>query len=196
MVNVLSAALVAAALLWGASRIVRELQAAREESIHGRALPIVRLFAPAIEAVQDDPRALLVWQPLARTVRQLYPAESAAVDRAAGGPFPFGRELMAAAHARWTADWLTWEGTHDAEYKLKTAAAEDELAATGGAAAARARLDLIEREKLALYQRRYEEYVRVAKALQALATTSTASAVTTIPTPPATPPSATPRATT
>jgi hypothetical protein len=193
LVLVLSAALVAAALLWGASRIVRELQAAREQGIHGRALPIVRLFAPAIEAVQDDPRALLVWQPLARTVRQLYPAESAAVDRAAGGPFPFGRELMAAAHARWTADWLTWERTHDAEYKLKTAAAEDELAATGGAAAARARLDVIEREKLALYQRRYEEYVRVAKALQALATTPTASAVTTLPAPP---PSATPRATT
>ena len=144
--------------------------------MHGRALPIVQLFAPAIEAVQEDPRALLVWQPLARTIRQLYPAESAAVDRAAGGPFPFGREMMAAAHARWTADWLSWERTHDAEYKLKVAVVEDELAATGGSAVGRARLDAVEREKLALYQRRYEEYVRVAKVLQALATTSTASA--------------------
>ena len=34
--------------------------------------------------------------------------------------------------------------------------------------AARARLDAIEQEKLELYQRRYAEYVRVAKALQAL----------------------------
>jgi hypothetical protein len=180
LVLLLSAAIVAAALLWGAAQIVRELRATREERMHGRALPIVQLFAPAIEAVQEDPRALLVWQPLARTIRQLYPAESAAVDRAAGGPFPFGREMMAAAHARWTADWLSWERTHDAEYKLKVAVVEDELAATGGSAVGRARLDAVEREKLALYQRRYEEYVRVAKVLQALATTSTASAGATI----------------
>ena len=32
----------------------------------------------------------------------------------------------------------------------------------------RARLDAVEREKLDLYQRRYTDYVRVAKALQAL----------------------------
>ena len=188
MVLLLSAVIVAAGLLWGAAQIVRELRAAREERIHGRALPIVQLFAPAIEAVQEDPRALLVWQPLARTIRQLYPAESAAVDRAAGGPFPFGREMMAAAHARWTTDWLSWERTHDAEYKLKVAVVEDELAATGGSAVGRARLDAVEREKLALYQRRYEEYVRVAKVLQALATTSTASAGATmaaVTTPPA-----------
>jgi hypothetical protein len=34
--------------------------------------------------------------------------------------------------------------------------------------ARRARIEAIEREKLDLYQRRYEEYVRVAKALQML----------------------------
>jgi hypothetical protein len=32
----------------------------------------------------------------------------------------------------------------------------------------RARLDAVEQEKLEIYQRRYAEYVRVAKALQAL----------------------------
>jgi hypothetical protein len=32
----------------------------------------------------------------------------------------------------------------------------------------RAKLDAVEREKLDSYQRRYEEYVRIAKALQAL----------------------------
>jgi hypothetical protein len=201
LVLIFSAAVVAAALLWGVVQIVRELRATREEHIHGRALPIVQLFAPAIAAAQDDPRALLVWQPLARSIRQLYPVESAAVDRAAGGAFPFGREMMAAAHARWTADWLSWERTHDAEYKLKVAMVEDELAATGGSAAGRARLDAVEREKLAVYQRRYEEYVRVAKALQALATTSTASAAATtvsamapaVTTPSAIPPPATAR---
>jgi hypothetical protein len=179
-----SAAVVAAALLWGAAQIVRELRTSREERVRGRALPIVRLFAPAIEAVQDDPRVLLVWQPLARTVRQLYPAESAALDHATGGPFPFGREMMAAAHARWTADWLSWERTHDTDYKLKVAVVEDEAKASGGEAVARARLDAIEREKLALYQRRYEEYVRVAKALQAMVTTPTGS--TAVATPPST----------
>ena len=175
MTLLLVAVIVAAALLWGLAQVVRELRASREERMHGRALPIVQLFAPAIQAVQDDPRALLVWQPLARTIRQLYPAESAALDRASGGPFPFGRELMAAAHARWTADWLSWERTHDTDYKLKVAVVEDEMAATGGDAVGRARLEAIEREKLALYQRRYEEYTRVAKALQTMATTSAAS---------------------
>jgi hypothetical protein len=35
----------------------------------------------------------------------------------------------------------------------------------------RARLDAVESEKLGLYQGRYQEYVRVAKALQALVRT-------------------------
>ena len=179
MVLLLAAASVSAALLWGISQIVREMRANREERVRGRALPIIQLFAPAIEAVRDDPRALLVWQPLARIIRQLYPAESAAVDRASGGAFPFGRDVMAAAHAQWTADWLSWERTHDADYKLKAAEVADELTATGGAAVARARLDAVEGEKLALYQRRYEEYVRVSKALQAMATTPTASVAAT-----------------
>jgi hypothetical protein len=53
---------------------------------------------------------------------------------------------------------------------MKAAAAQAELLASGGSgtAAARARVDAVEREKLDLYQRRYGEYVRVAKALQAL----------------------------
>jgi hypothetical protein len=74
-----------------------------------------------------------------------------------------------AAHAQWTADWLAWERAHDAEYKLKAAAAEADLAAAN-TPVARARLEATEREKLELYQRRYQEYVRVAKALQALST--------------------------
>ena len=82
---------------------------------------------------------------------------------------------MAAAHARWTADWLAWERTHDADYKLKAAVLQEALAEGGDAAVGRARTEALEREKLALYQRRYEEYARVAKALQTLATTATAT---------------------
>jgi hypothetical protein len=100
------------------------------------------------------------------------------LDGAAGGTFPLTKAQLEAAHAQWTADWLAWEQSHDAEYKLKAAAVEQELtAATGssvqGSSAAsssmvRAKLDAVEREKLETYQRRYSEYVRVAKALQTL----------------------------
>jgi hypothetical protein len=173
-----AALLVAAAIAWGAFHVARELRSAREEHVHARALAIVELFAPAASAVQTDPRALLWWQPLARMVRHLFPVESASLDRAAGGAFPFGRDSLTAAHARWTADWLSWERTHDAEYKLKAAVALAEMAVTGEAVG-RARLDAVEIEKLTLYQRRYEEYVQVAKALQSLATASTASVAAT-----------------
>jgi hypothetical protein len=172
----LPAVIVAVAVLWGAGQVVRELRAAREEASRGRALAIIEMFTPALQAVREDPRVLIVWQPLARAVRQLYPIESAAVDRAAGGAFPFGRDMIAAAHARWTSDWLSWEGAHDADYKLKAAVLQQELAATGESVGGRARLEAVEREKLAIYQRRYEEYTRVAKSLQAMATTSTGSA--------------------
>jgi hypothetical protein len=175
VILLLAVAIAAAAMQWCAAQIVREMRAAREQAAHERALAIVQLFAPALATVQDDPRVLLVWQPLARAIRQLFPVESAAVDRAAGGAFPFGREMMGAAHARWTADWLSWERTQDADYKLKAAVLQDELGAALDSAVGRARMESLEREKLALYQRRYEEYTRVAKALQSLATTSSAS---------------------
>jgi hypothetical protein len=96
------------------------------------------------------------------------PAECDALDKASGRPFPFTKDQIEAAHARWTADWLAWERAHDSEYKAKAAFAEQELAASGGAAAPRARLETIEREKLDLYQRHYQDYVQVAKALQGL----------------------------
>ena len=100
--------------------------------------------------------------------RQMFPAEFAELDAAAGGAFPFSQDRLQTAHAQWTADWLGWERTHDAEYKLKAAVVEQEMAASGGSPVLRARLDAVEQEKLELYQRRYAEYVRVAKALQAL----------------------------
>jgi hypothetical protein len=161
--------IVAAAVAWAARQIVMELRAAREESARARAAALLDLFAPALTAAQQDPRAYLVWQPLAAIARQLFPAESAALDRAAGGAFPFTTAQVQAAHAQWTADWLAWERTHDADYKLKAVAAIEELAAAGGSAAARGRVEAVEREKIDLYQRRYSDYVRVAKALQSLA---------------------------
>src|SRR5262249_31117483 len=95
--------------------------------------------------------------------------EFALLDRASGHTFPFGKERFDAAHASWTAEWLAWERTHDMEYKRKAAAAEHDLATSGGSSLVRATLETVEREKLDSYQRRYEEYIRIAKALQALA---------------------------
>ena len=126
---VLGALIVAAVVAWAASQIVAELRAAREEAARARAAALLELFAPALTAAQRDPRAYLVWQPLATIARQMFPVESAALDRAAGGIFPFTTAQLQAAHAQWTADWLAWERTHDGDYKLKAVAATEELAA-------------------------------------------------------------------
>ena len=165
---VIAALVVAAAIAWAARLIAAEIRAARDAASRARAAALLDLFAPGLAAADRDPRAYLVWQPIAKITRQLFPEESAALDRAAGCVFPFSPDRLQAAHAQWTADWLAWERTHDAEYKLKAAAAAAELAAAGDSEVARARADAVEREKLDLYQRRYAEYVRVAKALQAL----------------------------
>lgn len=161
------AVLIAAALWWSAQQVIGELRAAREEAGRGRTLALLELFAPALRDAEQDPRSLLAWQPCAAVARRLFPAECAALDRAAGSTFPFTPDQLQAAHAKWTADWLAWERTHDAAYKLKAAAAEQETGANASSSL-RSRLDAIEQEKLDLYQRRYSEYVRVAKALQAL----------------------------
>jgi hypothetical protein len=168
VILLLSAFVVAGAVAWAGWRIARELNATREEDARARVLRLMALFSTGIGAVLDDPRALLTWQPLAATARQLFPSEFAALDRVSGRSFPFGAEQIEAAHARWSADWLAWERTHDADYKLKTAQIEAEISAEGGSAIARARLDAVEREKLDKYQRRYEEYARVSKALRML----------------------------
>jgi hypothetical protein len=165
---VLGALIVAGVLWWIGQQIVSELQAARHEESRARTLALVELFAPGLAAAQHDPRTLLVWYPLAKVVRQLFPAECSSLDRLSGAPFPFTPELVESAHARWTADWLAWERTHDADYKLKAVVAEKELAASGGSPVMRAKLDAVEREKLDLYQQHYADYVRIAKALHAL----------------------------
>ena len=170
MLLLLAATAVSAAILWGARLVSVELGATRDAAIRSSTLEIVKVFAPAIDAAAGDPRAILVWEPLARTARQLFPEEFARIDRTSGTAFPFGADRIQSAHAQWTSDWLAWERTHDSEYKLKAAAVEEELSRTGGSPLLRARLDAVESEKLDRYQRRYAEYVRVAKALQALTT--------------------------
>ena len=164
----IAALIVAAAIAWAGLQIAGELRASRGPGTSDRVATLLTLFAPALTETQHDPRAFLVWQPIAKAARQLFPEEFAALDRATGRTFPFASERIEAAHAQWTADWLAWEFAHDTEYKLKAAVAEHELAAQGGSPAARARLETVEREKIELYQRRYADYVRTAKALQAL----------------------------
>jgi hypothetical protein len=165
---VLAAVIIAAAVAWGSRHIGSEIRKAGEAFARGRTLQVLQTFAPAVGAAAGDPRAILAWEPLARMARQLFPEDFAQLDRASDGSFPFSLDRVQAAHAQWTADWLAWEQTHDAEYRLKAAAAEEELARAEGSRTVRARVDAIERQKLDLYQRRYAEYVRVAKALQAL----------------------------
>jgi hypothetical protein len=164
-----AATVVGAVALW---RMASMRQQAASERRRDRTLQLIQMFAaPAASprsSFGDDPQTLLAWQPLVAVARKLFPEEFAELDRARGAPFPFGPEQVQAAHARWSADWLAWELAHNDAFKLKAARVEAEIAAHGSTAIARAELDAIEREKLDLYQRRYAEYVRVSKALQAL----------------------------
>ena len=138
----------------------------RDARIHAA----LQTFGPAQAAVLADPRQLVTWYPLAQAARKLQPETFATLDTATGATFPFTREQVERAHAKVSSDWLAWEAAHDEEYRLKAAAAEQELgrASGEGATLAKARLDRIQHEKIERYQQRYEEYVRTAKALQAL----------------------------
>jgi hypothetical protein len=161
-----SAVIVAASIVWTGFHVAGELRAAREPRL--RPVDLLGLFAPGISTVADDSKALLTWYPLAAAARRLHPSEFAAIDQAHGATFPFSVEQVQAAHSRWTTDWLAWERTHDADYKLKAALLAHELGEGATSAEGRARLNAIDGEKIDRYQRRYEEYARVARALQAL----------------------------
>ena len=164
MLVLVSALIVAAAIGAVGVQVAAAINAARADATRARALAIMSLLAPGVAAAVDDPRVLLAWQPLAGTARKIFPDEFVLLDAAAGARFPFSADQLQAAHARWTAEWLAWEQRHDAESKLKAAEAESAYAASGGSPLTRARCDAVEREKLEVYQRRYEEYIRVALA--------------------------------
>jgi hypothetical protein len=119
-VTLIAALVVAGAVAWGALQIAGALRASGAGAGRGDQVAVLlTLFAPALSATQQDPRAFLVWQPIATAARQLFPDEFARLDRAMGGRFPFSNERIEAAHAQWTADWLAWELAHDTEFKLK-----------------------------------------------------------------------------
>ena len=165
---ILTAAVYAGALvaiLW--FTVTRELRVMRREAAQHA---ILGTFGPAQAAVHADPALLLTWYPLAQAARRLNPETFATLDAASGGTFPFTREQVERAHAKVSSDWLAWEQAHDEEYRLKAAAAEQELTRSSGEAATltRARLERIQHEKIERYQQRYEVYIRTAKALQAL----------------------------
>lgn len=131
---------------------------------------LLATFAPAAAAVQQDPKQLLAWYPIALTSRTLFPDAFKKLDQAAGGAFPFTKQQLEAAHARCSSEWLAWERAHDAEFSLKTAQVQDEIDRAGQTSPLlRTRLAAIEQQKLERYQQRYEEYIKAAKAIAAYA---------------------------
>ena len=159
--------LVGAAIAFALWRVGDVLQRQHREAA---ILHVLATFAPAAAAVQHDPKQLLAWYPLAQTSRKLFPDAFKELDRAAGGAFPFTKEQLQAAHARCSSDWLAWELAHDAEFALKTAQVQDEIDRAGQASPLlRTRLAAVEQQKLERYQRRYEEYIKTAKAIAAYA---------------------------
>ena len=134
-------------------------------------LELLATFGPVVERARSDPRVLLAWHPTAEAARRRFPEAFAAIEGSGSGRYPFGAAALEGALTRWTADWLDWERNHDADYRHKSEAIEVEIDRSDGAASqrARARLEALEREKLERYQRRYEEYVRISRALAELA---------------------------
>src|ERR1051325_5254220 len=85
-------ALVIAGAAWFIGQAARD--EIRDQARRGRAIQIMAMFAPAIESARTDPRALLVWAPLARAARQLLPDEFAMIDRATGATVPFSPDAI------------------------------------------------------------------------------------------------------
>ena len=131
---------------------------------------LLATFGSAKASVSNDPTQLLVWEPLAKASRGLFPKAFLALDKAVGYRFPFSKEFLEEAHDRWTGEWLAWEVSHDEEYRFKEDLLNQELKLVSGDEAERlkVRLSHLQNEKLQRYQARYEEYIRTAKALQAL----------------------------
>jgi len=148
----------------GAGAVVRELRRLRQG---GQQLALLALFGPSVARVQAEPKELVAWAETAGQARRLFPEAFLALDEAAGTRFPYSPRLVEGVHARWTSRWLAWEREHDATYKRYAAEIESQLAAVdaGRAPGLEARLSEIEQEKLQRYQERYEEYVRVGKAI-------------------------------
>ena len=137
---------------------------------HREQLAALLLTSVGPSVARADGRELLGWRSVATALREVLPDAVRTIERGTGQPFPFPREVIDDAHARWTADWLAWERAHDIRFRQRASALEAELRGSGEAdtASGQARLAALDDEKLQDYQRRYEEYVRVGKALAAL----------------------------
>ncbi|MBM3778338.1 MAG: hypothetical protein FJW23_08885 [Acidimicrobiia bacterium] len=170
------AALVAVVLAGTGLAVVWAIgQAHRRQEV----LALLQTFGSARAAALQDPRLLLVWQPLATAARRLFPKAFATLDRGVSGTFPFSGADLEQAHAAWTAAWLAFEAAHDEEYRLKADVAEQDVRRAADAEAAqlaRARVSRIQHEKMERYQARYAEYIRTARTLQALLDQPSASA--------------------
>ena len=131
---------------------------------------LISTFGPVLERMQSDPRILLTWHPLAEMSRERFPDAFSLLDNGEYRHFPFSTTHVEQAHARWTAAWLTWEREHDAEFRQRGREVESKIAGDVETIAHRRRVELehLEREKLERYQRHYEDYVQVSKALAAL----------------------------
>ena len=156
--------IVVAAVAYATVQIVTEFnRASHAENIcHLKAL-----FAPGLG---DRSRSRSCSPGIHWQASRRFPEAYAALDAATGRTFPFTQAQVQDAHARWTASWLAWERSHDGEYALKASALQEELTRAGDVTTplGRARVAALEREKLERYQDRYQEYIRAAKALQAL----------------------------
>ncbi len=167
-------AAVAAAIVYGAVLVSKALGGRRRDA---QMLELLALFGPACERAHADPRALLAWYPVAAAARRAFPAAVAALDGGGEARFPFSAADLEAAHAQWSTDWLDWERRHDARHRARREAVEAELgqATDETASPLRARLETLERQRLEQYQRRYEEYARVSRALRQLSETEPAA---------------------
>lgn len=165
MIEALVVALAAVVLL------VAERERRERRRQHREQLAALLLAGVGPAVARADGRELLGWRSVATALREVLPDAVRAIEQGTGRPFPFPREVVDDAHARWTADWLAWERAHDIRFRQRTSALEAELRdrGEGGTAAGQAQLAALDDEKLQDYQRRYEEYVRVGKALAALA---------------------------
>lgn len=128
---------------------------------------LLATFGPAVAQVQVEPRELVAWASVATTARVLFPDSFRELDAANGARFPFPGTVVEDVHARWTTQWLVWEREHDLEYKRQASRVEAELVRASGEDAPRLhrQLEAVEQEKLQRYQERYEEYVRVGRAI-------------------------------
>ena len=149
--------------------ILVELRRRRREDLLAS---LVATFGPAVAKVKVEPREVVAWAGVASTARGLFPEAFKELDAAAGDRFPFSGAVIEEAHARWTTQWLAWEREHDLEYRRRAGQVETELASgsAGDVSSLHSQLAAIEQEKLQRYQERYEEYVRVGRAMGELET--------------------------